>query len=243
MAAAFAMPVHLPTTLSLGRRAEHRPYFGSANQSLPDYADDTEQPPSRVKPMLQMKRAPINPGRTMAAPARSRLQPLALPRTADHVIQRSEAAYISKGTKVREFDPDFASKHIRDAGNFTTEDAMIQAAVGKLSQRAKSGNTSTNTLVFMTSYQQQLFKEQQHNGHGKEYQSTTSFPVVEVSQTGVAKLYGAAQIVYWAKQQEDGTMLVYHMAGVASGSTPTRTIPLASKSINLSQSSSLEDDG
>jgi hypothetical protein len=38
-------------------------------------------------------------------------------------------------------------------------------------------------------------------------------------------------------------MLVYHMAGVASGSTPTRTIPLASKSINLSQSSSLEDDG
>jgi len=128
-------------------------------------------------------------------------------------IQRSS---ISTGTAKRAFGQDFYAKHIRDASKFVGDDDMIQQAWAIFAKRASSSSTEKNTVVFMTSYQQQLFLEQAHNdsAKGSGYESTTQFPAVDVALDGTATLYSAAKFDYGL--DSDG-FTINHMYGVTSG--------------------------
>jgi hypothetical protein len=201
---ALPMPVHGLTALEEGTGTGSYPGGGQERPS-PHWAWlAAPQTQGRIKPALQM------------SPAWSSSLLLAPPRTsAKQIIQRAEARAL------RDFNDAFRTNHLRDASKFITDDDMIDEALNLFAKRAK-GSTSRNTLVFMTSYQQEVFKQQEHNAADDGFESKTQFPIVDVTLSGVANLYSAAKFKYGVKWNE-GKWIVTHMVGVSSG-TLTKTV-------------------
>jgi hypothetical protein len=152
------------------------------------------------------------------------------------IIQRASTDkdwHVTTGKVQREFLSDCAKKHLRVA-DITSYSQAVDMADEIYKWRKKRDNITANTVVFMTSYQEQLFKEQQHTDlgvqdqYGWKFVTTTQFPITQSTDNG-HKLYSAAQFTYAANFNEDTqTWYICHVYGMSGASPLVHEAPLKS---------------
>ncbi len=190
------------------------------------------QPPRTLAPHVQAALSGVQRKTAAGAPHASRRVPhvqAALqtkPGPASRklgIVQRSrEKNEYSVSKKKRVLHYKFQQSHLRSAQKYITEKDMTYAGVEKFKQRS----VGRNTLIFMTSYQVQVFLEQDHTYIGVDpewtgydiFESTTQFPAVDISSSGSITFYSAAKFYYSAYYDDtQGCYVVEHMKGVSSG--------------------------
>ncbi|MBR9973270.1 hypothetical protein [Magnetospirillum sulfuroxidans] len=154
------------------------------------------------------------------------IQPKAwMPPARSAVVQRMDDSYINNKRKKRDFDRSptgFYSKHIRSDIDYLSEDA-VEKVFEVFRNRAIRSNTSTNTIILMSSYNESVFLEQEHNylgysSFGDTFESTTQFPAIDISTTGDYRIFSAAKFKYAATYSDDlGIYIITHMSGITSG--------------------------
>lgn len=159
----------------------------------------------------------------------------ASPRGPARIIQRaSEKIYITTYKKRRDFLEWFEPKHLRDACSYTSYDAMAEVGLEMVRQRLGQ----RNTIIFMSSYQKGLFKEQKHtyigpSKYGDVYESTTSFAAVDALSNGEVEVYSQAKFKYAGEEDEDGVLWINHLFGLTSGTLVLTKSPPKSQHIKF----------
>lgn len=149
----------------------------------------------------------------------------------NRVVQRSEKVYIKSSKKKRDFIDWFSEKHIREASHYTSYAGMAEEGMSMVQNRQ-----GRNTIFFLNVYQVGLFKDQEHNHvrwdnkWGDIFESTTSFPAVDVLTNGTIQVYSQAKFQYSGDYDEDGVLWINHLFGITQG-TLVKTIKPQSQHI------------
>lgn len=144
--------------------------------------------------------------------------------------------YINSSKIKRDFHLGSDGKHIRDASTFIGYEKMAEEGLKMV--RARKGQR--NTLIFMNSYQLGLFKTQKHTFIRQDrkwdqiFESTTSFPAVDVLSDGTVEIYSQAKFQYSGSYGEkDGILWINHVFGLTQGTLVEKIDPPKPKVIKF----------